>query len=95
MSKEKQFTPGPWSSSPQNGIPGHCFVAQVWRPDDKSLARIEPTEPPEEASANARLIAAAPEMYELLERIADQCDDYLAPLSDEAKSILNKINNEQ
>lgn len=60
-------TPGPWTYSGQSGIPKHCFVAQVWRPDGGVLADIEPTEQEEEATANARLIATAPELLAVLE----------------------------
>lgn len=45
--------------------------------------------------ANARLIAAAPDMYELLQRISDQPNDEIGTLRDEAVGIINKINQEQ
>jgi hypothetical protein len=48
-----------YTFSPQKGAPGHCFVAQVWKPDGTSLVEIESTEDPEEATATARLIADA------------------------------------
>jgi hypothetical protein len=41
-------------------------VAQVWGPDGKSLATLESTTAPSVATANARLIAAAPELLEAL-----------------------------
>lgn len=61
-----QHTPGPWTSSGQRGRPGHCFQAQVWGPDGKSLAVLEPILKSAEASANARLMSASPEMLESL-----------------------------
>ena len=62
-----KFTPGPWTFSPQNGGKGCCLAAQVWGSDGSSLAFIETTEDPEEATSVARLIAAAPDLYEALE----------------------------
>ena len=47
-------------------MPGHCYVAQVWDADGSSLAQVEPTEDPAIATANARLIAAAPELLQAL-----------------------------
>jgi antitoxin component HigA of HigAB toxin-antitoxin module len=61
-----KYTPAPWDCSTQRGTIGHCFCAQVWRPDGLELAHITPTEDEEEASANAKLISAAPDMFEAL-----------------------------
>jgi hypothetical protein len=49
---------GEWSSSPQEGTPGHCIVAQVWDENGNSLAEITPTDDPAVASATAARIAA-------------------------------------
>lgn len=65
-------TKGKWGYSPQKGNKTRGFQAQVWREDKFSLALIEPTENQEEATANAQLIAHAPEMYdEIKESITD------------------------
>lgn len=66
---EFKGTKGDWSSSPQKGIPNHCFQAQVWGPDGKSLALIEPTEDENEASYNAKLISVAPKLFNKLRSI--------------------------
>lgn len=58
------YTPGPWTHSGQIGGPGHCFCAQVWDASDKSLAVLATTANPSDANANARLIAAAPDLLE-------------------------------
>ncbi len=68
----QQHTPSPWTYSPQSGTPGHCTLAQVWRPDGKSLTDLEPTADEAEATANARLIASAPDMLQAL-LAAQQC----------------------
>jgi len=54
-----QPTPGPWDFSAQRGEPGNCYNAQVWGPDGDNIATIESTAPQFNATANARLIAAA------------------------------------
>ena len=66
-----------WTYSGQKGIPGHCHMAQVWA-NGKNLAEIEPTENEEEATANARLMAAAPDMLEAL-RAAMRVVDLWSP----------------
>ncbi len=49
----------PWSFSGQRGLPGHAFLAQVWRPDGDSLATLDATDTAAEATANAAFIASA------------------------------------
>lgn len=63
---DTKFTPGPWSPSEQRGTPGHCTVAQVFGPDGKSLAMIEPTVDASVATANAYLSASSPDLYAAL-----------------------------
>ncbi len=58
--------PGPWSHSPQEGGKNHCNVAQVWDANGNSLACIDTTDDPAEATANAALIARAPELQATL-----------------------------
>lgn len=60
---EFKGTQGEWVATEQSGTPGHCFVAQVFG-HAGPVARIEPTEDPAIATANARLIAAAPDLLE-------------------------------
>lgn len=52
---------GPWEATPQDGFPGHCFVAQVFDADGQSLASIQTSYDVDKASRIARLIAAAPD----------------------------------
>jgi hypothetical protein len=64
MAGEK-FTPGPWRHSPSRSSAGrNGFEAQVWDAAGKALlffADYRSIGP--EADANARLIAAAPDLY--------------------------------
>jgi hypothetical protein len=59
-------TPGPWVSTRQRG-------AKVTGPDRKSICCIPATvsRPREESDANARLIAAAPDLMAALQAIMD------------------------
>lgn len=52
-------SPGPWTSSGQDGVPGHCYMAQVWDAAEQALASIEPTPDEADATATAAFIAAA------------------------------------
>ena len=64
------FTPGPWSieTRPEDGV-------SVIIGKQHALAAVVPIEGwPELEGANARLMAAAPEMYALLEQARDQLD---------------------
>lgn len=76
-----KHTPGPWSYSAQTGPAGHCFVAQVWGPDGCSLASVQTTPDPAEATANAALFAAAPKLLHFA-RWAQQVCDGPFPLDD-------------
>lgn len=74
-----EFTKGPWSSVLAH-IKGSDKDVCVLRMFDMS---------PEEFNANARLIAAAPEMYELIKGIV--CEALDPDLEDNCQDILNKI----
>lgn len=45
-----------WTFSGQNGVPGHCMVAQVWK-DGRACIEVEPTVDPAEATETARQVA--------------------------------------
>ncbi len=83
--KKEKFTPGPWFTMFGNHVHSHGngFVA---RATDSPLG-------PAANRANAALISAAPEMYELLQRLshalfAEDADEWTA----EIKSLLAKAN---
>ncbi len=62
MKRIERFTPGPWATDPEYNH------EQVMAADEDTVADcLITTRTPKEVVANARLIAAAPEMYEALE----------------------------
>lgn len=92
-----QFTPGPWHRSPNGDYitdNNNCYVVQVTGASE--LAK--PI-----AHANARLIAAAPELLEVLERLIERIDingglgEYKggkAFILDDARNIIRKAKGE-
>jgi len=56
----------PWACSRQSGAPGQCVPAKVWDVDGNCLAKIEATHYEDVATANARLMAAAPQLLQSL-----------------------------
>lgn len=69
MSKPANHTPGPWSIVPAHQAVNSWIVGAV---DGDSVADCSPGSPfttSDQATANAKLIAAAPDMLEALQRI--------------------------
>ena len=72
----KQFSPGPWHIEDDNTIQesGGGIIATIFFPDDfpcfVSESAKEEAHANENSKANARLIAAAPEMHAKLEKLA-------------------------
>jgi hypothetical protein len=75
------YTPGPWTYQPACNYVGYSIsprgtlptLAAVERPVGGELLTIEAFNFPGETEANARLIAAAPEMFEALDHISGLC----------------------
>ena len=65
MTKPSQHTPGPWSQKGRDIFSGTTYIADV---------KANRLVPPEEAEANARLIAAAPELLEALRDLVSPYD---------------------
>ena len=92
-----EYTPGPWTRSYTNYI----YQGKDTASKGKLIAVCEPTtrtqEDWDQVFANARLIAAAPELYELLDEIVNEAIDYTnrrgkeITWADKAKSVINKI----
>jgi len=66
---ETKFTKGVWEFSPMCGIQGHCLMAQVWDSNGFNLCSIDDRYGEEEATANAKLIAAAPDLFDALDNL--------------------------
>lgn len=102
----RPWTPGPWEAKKSLGKTGVSTSDDEWRISDLGIGVWGSA--PEEANANARLIAAAPELYEALENLVIQtrCDSewehraYCAVLKNkpcdcglaQARHALNKAN---
>ena len=97
MTTEKPFTPGPWSVESPFGNDDLAIVADADREvyDWNILASCfssdgdgEPAIPVAEMQANARLIAASPDLYEALDLLLKTIDPGQWP-SDEMVSALH------
>ena len=69
-------TPGPWDYSDQTGSRKHCYLGQVWDSEGESLAVLDSTTDPAVATANARLIAAAPDLLAACEDAIRLLDEH-------------------
>lgn len=88
-----KHTPGPWSCSTSSDTDRHRFEAQVWDANGRALAFFDYGRTiGEEADANARLIAAAPDLLESLQEALERLYFYCVPISDEVdKKIRDAI----
>lgn len=76
MSGSERFTPGPWVLSDE-GAKHSTLRVRHGNEYGKALATVHMAGAPEQRP-NARLIAAAPELYEALENLVSQCADDFA-----------------
>ena len=86
-----QHTPGPWQPDlVVNPTTRQAYPWAIWK-DGVRVARVDsrPLAVRSEEEANARLIAAAPEMLALLKRITTT--GYLGEIADEACALLAKV----
>lgn len=90
-----KFTPGPWSISEPQIRGDYVMPGYVWINGRDWYALAQACVQDGEGDANARLIAAAPEMYEVLRRIREGCafpeDDVQRAIRDVCRDILAKI----
>lgn len=88
MPSETPWTPGPWKYDP---MPGYQYVVEIDRKEQILLvAAAVPPGREQEIQANARLAAAAPEMYAALEAILDDDGDWLEAMG-KARRLLEKL----
>lgn len=88
MESKTRFTPGPWRAD----------ITRVYAAGRETPLAIQdwwdsPAEM-EEAKANAALIAAAPEMYALLEKMLDDWMTETGAFADEGWALLDKARGE-
>jgi len=69
--QDSEPTPGPWDYSPQDGEAGHCICAQVWGEDGEAVATMNSNRGQAEASANAQLVAATPNLLSAAKRMLE------------------------
>ncbi len=106
---EPKFTPGPWKQKDDKilapAITWQNHTGMLWEGIPYICQIMYPTaSKTETANSNARLIAAAPEMYELLqETFGDECDDDCGSACDiaeecevrRARILIAQINREE
>ena len=74
-----EHTPGPWTPWNNNGYSIWRITAAKCRAESASRTIAEVVGDSAETEANARLIAAAPEMFELLRKILSSMNDDTDP----------------
>lgn len=95
-----KFTPGPWAWYWKESLEGEaeCGIFSQKRPGMAySVARCPKYQNREQWEANARLIAAAPEMYKLLSDLIEpdvQADENVWPWQQDARALLDRIDGE-
>jgi len=100
VDENSKHTPGPWSIQPKVILPDYTWVVEhvkedgrrvivgsAWKTDDK----IASTKDDETGQANARLIAAAPDMYSLLREMFDGGPHLTEKLYNKIEACLEKI----
>lgn len=100
---EAKFTKGPWEVMPEQVTGGYLVKPVDW---SRGVCTVTQRDPHplrgqgidwDQAEANARLIAAAPAMHLLLERLTDHSNSRkrIVHLLGEADSLIARINGEQ
>ena len=80
------FTPGPWHEHSHRQIgPDAGIVCEVWSAIGWGDAAIQ------EADANVRLIAAAPELYQALAAVLHDCEDGLALIRPRTRGLIRAV----
>jgi len=73
-----KHTPGPWQVCPEEKEYRNASLL-IWGPQGPGYGTVaEATKYQYEAEANAKLIAAAPELLEAAQKVLDECVDLIA-----------------
>ena len=76
MTHTTKHTPGPWY--PHYAKADHCLSSSVWGQEPGNQVAVIGGKSLEAMNANARLIAAAPAMYEALKELVAYLQDHVA-----------------
>lgn len=82
-------TPGPWKVA-DYGKPRGDVIAVCKGLPQKPVAKAAGQQDPDERMANARLIAAAPEMLDVLTRIRDSYRGYIPDFVEAVNKVIDK-----
>ena len=91
---ETKFTPGPWKMYRNGYVLSEETGERVCTPHSTLPEASKVSDHIKDLKANARLIAAAPELYEALEDASDLLDR-MGYLSSEFREVLAKARGEQ
>lgn len=84
----RKHTPGPWSCWSTSN---HAHDYRLFKPNGAELPYVAPGNDHSEARANARLIAAAPDMLDILRAALDPERDDHADALNMARDLIKKI----
>ena len=88
------FIPGPWMAYQRKGIYPPVVVGGEYADEGEpdlivDIVALGETEAQEQATV--RLMAAAPELYEMLDKLCHAADSEMGALLDEAEGLLRRI----
>ncbi len=85
---EPKWTPGPWEFYEMRPLSdGHYKWAEIGPHPNDPVAEIDADNGPN-WKADGALMAAAPELYRALERLAERCDELLLVAVDQTNHVL-------
>ena len=89
-----KWTPGKWETLAEDGftVIGYVPTAPDGEPSMVVISDAHASMPDEMARANARLIAAAPEMAEMIQKMLDRSVQMDPFTEQEARALLDKVN---
>ena len=100
---ESKHTPGPWEAGCGCSLPGFIAMVQsnkpyangnvIFHPEMIAISAPQHSSPlsQDEKKANARLIAAAPELFELAKYVSMNCGGYESSLADDIIAKIGEI----
>lgn len=89
-----EHTPGSWRPIPYSSVVGAGVAAQPNPKENSIVLAMIPGADRDTANANARLMAAAPELLEALEGMVDSAKNHRIPLTGRARAVIAKVKEE-